>query len=625
MSLSSALATAIAGLHTNQAALSIVSSNIANAQTPGYVSRTLNQIEIAGANSDSGASVRTMGVNRQLDLYLQTQLRTETSAGAYADKMSSVLAQLQSVYGTPGGEGTLETAYNNFTSALQALSANSGAQSARSLALSTAQSLALGLNTATQGVQSLRSNAEQDIAAAVVQANNALTQIAKLNTQLQSLPPDDNTAATLQDQRDTAIKDLSQLMDIRVVMDSANVATVYTRSGLQLVSIQASQLKFNSQGTLNASSLWNSNPAVSTAGSLTLTLANGSNVDLIQTQSIGSGRLGADLKLRDNILVQAQTQLDQLAATLASSLSDKTTSGTVVTSGGKAGFDLDLSNVLPGNSINLTYTDSATNTPHQITIVRVDDPTALPLPNTAASPNDKVIGVNFQGGMASIVAQITAAAGNTNLQFSNPGGSTLRVLDNGSAAVSVNAASTTVTTTGLTNGDPQLPVFTDGATLYTGTITGRGTQLTGFAGRISVNSALANDPSRFVVYNTSPLTTAGDTTRSDYLYTQLTSGLFTYSPETGLGSRTSPLKGTLPNYLQQFLNLQANAANSADQVAQGQDVVVNTLQQKFNASSGVNIDGEMANLIALQNIYGANAHVMAVAQSMMQTLMDAQR
>ena len=625
MSLGSALATAIAGLHTNQAALSIVSSNIANAQTPGYVSRTLTQIQVAGASTDAGASVRAMGVNRQLDQYLQTQLRTETSAGAYADQMSNVMAQLQSVYGNPGGAGTLETAYNNFTSALQALSASSGAQSARSLALSTAQSLALNLNTATQGVQALRSNAEQDIAASVLRANNAMTQIAKLNAQLQSLQPGDNTGATLEDQRDAAIKDLSELIDIRVVKDNANVATVYTTSGLQLVGVQAAQMSFSSQGTLNASSLWNQNPALSTAGSLTLTLGNGSSVDLIATNSVGSGRLGADLKLRDNVLVQAQTQLDQLAATLASSLSDQTTSGATVTSGSQAGFDLDLSNVLPGNTINLTYTDSATNTPHQITIVRVDDPTALPLPNTAASANDKVIGVNFTGGMASIVAQITAAVGNTNLQFSNPAGTTLRVLDNGSAAVSVNAASTTTTVPGLTSGSPQLPVFTDGNTLYTGVIIGRGTQLTGFAGRISVNPALVSDPSRFVVYNTSPLTTAGDTTRSDFLYTQLTSGLFAYSPQTGLGSRTSPLKGTLPNYIQQVLNLQANAADSAQQVAEGQDVVVNTLQQKFNATSGVNIDAEMANLIALQNIYGANAHVMAVAQSMMQTLMQSQR
>ncbi len=622
MSLSSALATAMAGLRVNQAALSIVSSNIANAQTPGYVSRTLDQVEVAGSSADAGASVRDVGVGRQLDQFLQSQLRTETSGGAYADQMSTVLAQLQNVYGTPGGTGTLEEAYNNFTSALQALSANSGTQSARSQALTTAQALAEQLNSTTQGVQALRSNAEQDIGIAITQANNDLTQIAKLNSQLQSLPANDNNAATLMDQRDSAINDLSQLMDIRVVTDNANQATVYTTSGLQLVGVQASQLSFNSQGTLNASSLWNSNPALSTAGTITLNFPNGASVDMIETKAIASGRIGADLKLRDSTLVQAQTQLDQLAATLAGSLSDLTTAGTAVTSGSQAGFDLDLSNVLPGNSINLTYTDTATNTPHQITIVRVDDPTALPLPNTAASPNDKVIGVNFQGGMASIVSQIAAAVGNTNLQFSNPAGSTLRVLDNGAAAVSVNAASTTVTTTALANGNVQLPVFTDGSTPYTGVITGRGNQQTGFAGRISVNSALVDDPSKFVIYNTSPMTTAGDTTRSDFLYTQLTAGSFTYSPQTGLGSRTSPLTGTLPNYLQQFLNLQSNAAASAQQLAQGQDVVVKTLQQKVNSTSGVNIDTEMANLIALQNTYAANAHVMSVLQSVMQTLMQ---
>ncbi len=624
MSLSSALSTIMAGLSTNQAALSIVSSNVANSQTPGYVTRTLDQVEVAGSSADAGASVRAIGVNRQINLYLQSQLRTETSGGAYADQISNVLGQLQSLYGTPGGTGTLETTYNNFTSALQALSANSGASSARSLALTTAQSLAQELNTTTQGIQALRSNAEQDIGVSVNQANNDLAQIAQLNSQLQSLPATDNTAATLMDQRDNAINDLSKLMDIRVVTDNANQATVYTTSGLQLVGNQASLLSFSGQGTLNASSLWNSNPALSGAGTLTLTFANGASVDLIATNSIGSGRIGADLKLRDSTLVQAQTQLDQLAATLSSSLSDITTAGTAVTSGSQSGFDVDLSNVLPGNSISLTYTDTATNTPHQITIVRVDDPTALPLPITAAGPNDKVIGVNFQGGMASIVSQLTAAVGNTNLQFSNPSGSTLRILDNGAGALSVNAASTTVTTSALANGNLQLPVFTDGSTLYTGVITGRGVQQTGFAGRITVNAALVGDPSKFIVYNTSPLTTAGDTTRSDFLYSQLTSGSFTYSPQTGLGSRTSPLKGTLPNYLQQFLGLQSNAATSAQQLAQGQDVVVNTLQQKFNSTSGVNIDAEMSSLIALQNTYAANAHIMSVVQSMMQTLMQIQ-
>ena len=53
MSLSASLTTAIAGLRVNQEALSVISSNVANSQTPGYVTRTLDQSEIAGASSDS--------------------------------------------------------------------------------------------------------------------------------------------------------------------------------------------------------------------------------------------------------------------------------------------------------------------------------------------------------------------------------------------------------------------------------------------------------------------------------------------------------------------------------------------------------------------------------------------
>ena len=78
-----------------------------------------------------GASVQVTGVNRQLDLFVQSQLRTETSGGAYADQMSNILSQLQNVYGTPGGDGTIETSYSNFTTALQALSTSQGSQSAQ--------------------------------------------------------------------------------------------------------------------------------------------------------------------------------------------------------------------------------------------------------------------------------------------------------------------------------------------------------------------------------------------------------------------------------------------------------------------------------------------------------------
>jgi flagellar hook-associated protein 1 FlgK len=614
----------MAGLRANQAALGIVSSNIANANTPGYVTQIVNQIELAGG-AGNGASVRVNGVNRQLDQYIQAQLRTETSGGAYADQIANILSQLQNVYGAPGEAGTLENAYSNFTSALQALSASSGSNSAQSAVLSAAQSLAQQLNATTQGIQTLRSNIEQDIGVSVGQANVAINSIAQLNSRLQGMNATDPAASVLMDQRDTAINQLAQLMDIRVVTDGTNQATVFTNSGIQLVGGgQASQLDFNSQGTLNAASQWNSNPALSGAGTITVKLPNGGNFDMIANNAIASGQLAADLKLRDQTLVTAQAQVDQLAAALASSLSDVTKPGAGVT-GPPAGFDLDLSAVQPGNSINLTYTDTATNTKHQVTILRVDDPAALPLSNTAtADPNDQVIGVNFSGGMASIVAQLNSALGAAHLQFSNPSGSILRAVDDNTAAATVNAASTTTTVSSLAGGVAQLPLFTDAGALYTGKITASDSQMTGLAGRITVNSALSGDPSKLTVYNTSPLTPSGDTTRGDFIFSQLTSGQLTYLPQTGLGSAATPFKGTIASFMQQFLSQQSNASATATQLQQGQDVVVSTLQQKFNSSSGVSIDTEMANLIALQNSYAANAHVMSVVQSMMTTLLQIQ-
>ena len=187
------------------------------------------------------------------------------------------------------------------------------------------------------------------------------------------------------DQRDNAISDLAKLMDVRAVTDGANQTSVFTNAGIQLVGAGlASQFAFTSPGTLNPTALYNADPTKSGVGTLTIQLPNGANMDVVANKVITSGQIAADLTLRDQTLVQAQTQVDQMAATLASSLSDQTTPGTTVTSGSQAGFNLDVANLQPGNTINLTYTDNTTGTQQQVSIVRVDDPTALPLQN---SPN----------------------------------------------------------------------------------------------------------------------------------------------------------------------------------------------------------------------------------------------
>src|SRR5262249_31977521 len=155
------------------------------------------------------------------------------------------------------------------------------------------------------------------------------------------------------------------------------------------------------------------------------------------------------------------------------------------------------------------------------------------------------VGVNLAAGMPTVLSQLNTALASTGLQFTNSG-STLNLL--GSPSATVQAASVTTTAQSLTSGNPQLSLFTDGNSLYTGQITSSGLQMTGLAGRISVNAAVVADPSALSVYSTSPQTATGDNTRSDFLFSQLTSAKFNYAPSTGLGSAAQPFNGTVTSY-----------------------------------------------------------------------------
>lgn len=625
MGLSQALSTAMSGLRATQAAISLVGSNVANAETPGYVRKSV--IQVTGMTGDYGSSVLLNGVDRQLDQYLQSQLRTETSGAAYADIRATFLANLQNVYGNPAETGTIEDSFNKLLTAFQGLSTSPDSQSARISAVAAAQTMAQTLNAATQGIQALRANAEMGINDSIVTANNAMAQIAFINNQLQSNGKTDAATASLLDQRDQYITQLSSLIDIRTVVNDLNQVTVFTNSGVQLVGTEAAQLSFNPQGTMTPNTLYNSDPAKNNVGTITINFPHGGSYDLVSTSSIRSGKIAAYLELRDNTLVKAQAQIDQFAASMASALSDVTTNGTAVAvSGTQSGYDLDLAGLQSGNVIHVSYKDNTTGVTHNLSIVRVDDPSVLPLSNTATlDPNDEVLGINFSGGMASVVSQLNAALGSSaNLQFSNPSGSTLRVLDDGAPNRSdVLAASVTTTMSSLTSGNAQLPLFTDNGGVYSGAITANGSQQIGLAGRISVNLGLLGDPSRTIVFSTSPLTAAGDTTRANFILDQLQNGSYRYSPQTGIGTTGAPFTGTLTNFAKQFISQQGEAATAAKQLADGQSVVLNTLQKKVTDASGVNIDDEMAHLLALQNAYSANARVMSSIKQMYDTLIQA--
>jgi flagellar hook-associated protein 1 FlgK len=620
MSLSQSIAAAMSGLRVTQSSLSIVAANVANADTPGYIRKT--PAAVTTATGPLAVSARIAGINRELDLYVQRQLQTETSGGSYAALRADFYERLQRIYGEPGSDTALETIYNKFTTSLQALATTPESGAARTSVLSAAQVLAQHLNGMTADIQALRTDMELGLGDAVREANEAIRQIATINAQIGTASAASATTAVLLDQRDMYIDKLAQLMDIRVVRGDHNQVSVFTNSGVELAGTTAATLSFDGGGALNANMEWSADPAERTVGSVFLQTANGGAMDLLSSKAIRSGKIAAYLEMRDEILPQAQGQLDAMAAAIASALSDRTVDGTAV-AGPPAGFDVDIGNLLPGNTVDFTYTDNLSGAQRRVTVVAVDDPSALPLPPSAiANPAHTMIGVDISGGAAAVAAQLNTALGSTFLQFSNPAGTTLRIADDGATnRVDVDSAASTYTVTSLTSGQPQLPFFLDGNQPYTDAYSASGWQVQGFAGRIDINPALIADPSRLVVFSTAPLTSSGDATRPDFLYDQLTSAVLEFSPRSGIGTDLSPFAGSIGSYLRQMVSEQGTAAEGAQSLNEGQALIVRSLQQRMNDESAVNVDAEMAKLVQLQTAYAANARVMTTVNELLEILM----
>jgi len=613
MSLSTALGAALSGLNVAQSGIDVTARNIANVGTPGYTRKVPNQVNaLAGAE---GIGVRREAAQRQIDEFLQQQMRVASAGAANLNVKASMLGRVDAMFGAPNSNNSIAGSISALATALQELAGNPEAPAARQSLLNQAGNFAAQLNTMSHTVQNMRLEAERNIAAAVESANSLLKTIAEVNSQISQRQASSQSVGDLQDKRDMAINELSRLMDVRVTNRDDGTVTIFTSGGQLLLDRTAVTLSFDERTQIDATSS-RENGGV---GTITLT-AGSTTIDLLAAGAIRSGAIGGYLEMRDNVLTQAQAQLDELAAQLALALSQETVAGDAAVDGAASGFEIDTAALLPGNSMTLTYTVGGV--PNTVTIVRVEDPATLPLTNAAtADPNDTVIGINFNQPMAAVVAALQAALP-LEVVVSNPSGEVIRFLDDGLAATSdINALSATVTPAGLTDGTTGMALFVDGAgsKIFSNSLDNP-PQKTGFASRIQVNPAIIADDTLLVAYDTDvPL---GDSTRVHDLLERLTGQSRYFSPESGIGGASSPFNGTIDSFARRLVSFQSSQAANTQRDAEAQQIVSSSLQDRFDAQTGVNIDDEMSNLLLLQNAYSANARVITTVKQLFDVLMS---
>ncbi len=324
--------------------------------------------------------------------------------------------------------------------------------------------------------------------------------------------------------------------------------------------------------------------------------------------------------MRDTVLTQAQAQLDELAAQLALALSEETVPGEAAVDGAAEGFEIDTAALLPGNSMTLSYT--VNGVPATVTIVRVEDPATLPLTNAAtANPNDTVVGVNFNQPMADIVTALQAALP-PEVVVSNSGGETIRFLDDGADATSdINGLSALVTPADLADGTTGMALFVDGPNgkifRTASTIRRRRPAL-----RAASRSTRLSSPTIRCWSPTTRTCRWANAARAHDLIDRLTGRSRYFAPQSGIGGTASPFNGTIDSFARRLVSFQSSQAANAQRDAEAQQVVSASLQDRFDAQTGVNIDDEMSNLLLLQNAYSANARVITTVKQLFDVLMS---
>ncbi|GBD46889.1 flagellar hook-associated protein FlgK [Methylopila sp. Yamaguchi] len=606
MGLSASLSTALSGLRTTQAGLNLVANNVANASTPGYVAKSL-----ATEQSATGG-VKVTEVKRQIDLYLQRQLRSESATNANAATKADYLDQLQSLFSTVDGDTSIDSLVSSLSSAFDALATSPDSTTMQGSAVQEAVLLAQALNDASNGVQGLRQNADDALASGVDVANEALTSIQDLSRKIVA-SKDDGTRAALQDQRDQAINELAALMDVKVTDTGSGDVRITTTSGLTLYDAgEASRLSFEPTSNVMPQKAYSEDASDSTLGAITLTRSSGYSADLLAGGGIKSGELRALADLRDETLPEAQAQLDELAANLAQAFGSTTVAGAAV----PGGVELSTAGAQPGDTMTVSYTSGGKT--RTVTLVNVTDPARLPLDgDVTADPGDAVIGVDFASATAADDIDAALAAAGIDIDAAETaGGFAFTASD---ASVTVASGSSKITATALSDEGVALPLFVDaGDAIYSGSLDG-GDQRTGFAGRIAVNSAVVDDPALLTAYSSTAA--ASDSARADFLVDALKTDRG-FRTDAGLGGTSSGYSGTIGEFAQDIVAYQASASATATRVSESQSAVVSALQDRYAAKSGVDVDSELTNLITLQTAYSANARVMTAVKEMIDMLLQ---
>ncbi|MDP1914275.1 flagellar hook-associated protein FlgK [Brevundimonas sp.] len=307
MSLSAIMNTASSGLQTAQTQLRVVSDNVSNVNTPGYVRKIAEQRSLASQGVGSGVEVSR--IRLATDRFLQA---ASLNAGAESARMGvrhEMYDRIQSLFGDPGGDAGFFSQVDAVFSAFAASAEDPTSSPRRQDALFRTQALFDEAGRISSQIQATREDADSRIQSAVERANSLLEQIEGLNLEIARATAVDSDASGAETAQSALIGQLAELVDIRVATRPVGGVSIRTGSGTLLAGQGAATLGYNRAGTITGETAFNE---------IWVTEPGGQKRSLLD--SIISGEIKGLVELRDVEAPAAAERLAELVAHVADEL-----------------------------------------------------------------------------------------------------------------------------------------------------------------------------------------------------------------------------------------------------------------------------------------------------------------
>ncbi len=310
---------ALSGLEAQQAVISVTGQNVANANTPGYSEQVANLVanppySPPALHQNNGPGQFGMGVTvgsitRQTSQFLNLQAWNNNASLSADTQTAQTLGQVQSLVNEPSSTG-LNSAMDAFWSAWANLANDPSSGAASAQVVSAGQALTSQFHNLASGLSSTQTDLNQAVAQQASQVNQIAGQIAGLNGQIAADTAAGQNPNDLEDQRDQLVSQLSNLIPVAVTWQQNGSVTVSSGTVAFVDGTHTLTLTATPDPTNN--------------NFYALTWGPGG----VPADFAGGGQLGATLTLRDQTIPGYLTQLNGLAAGIASQVNALQTAGT---------------------------------------------------------------------------------------------------------------------------------------------------------------------------------------------------------------------------------------------------------------------------------------------------------